>query len=225
MSTSRSWRFRFWCATEGWRARSTCARRGRARSWRKKSSCCSRSPRRSRSPSSTRSSTREAQRRVDELEALARISEAVSDSLYLEESLAAIVKTTMDALDATGAALVLEDGNIAWPEGRPGAYAERLAAALARSSDRRARLRPRVHRRRPAAAHVDRAPRRRCAGARARGDARRARARDPPPREEQPPDGASCCGCRRARPRDRPARGARAIRSTGSSRSRPCTRC
>jgi two-component system, sensor histidine kinase PdtaS len=68
----------------------------------------------------------EAQRRVDELEALARISEAVSDSLYLEESLAAIVRTTMDALDATGAALVLEDGNIAWPEGRAGAFAERL---------------------------------------------------------------------------------------------------
>jgi two-component sensor histidine kinase/putative methionine-R-sulfoxide reductase with GAF domain len=67
-----------------------------------------------------------AQRRVDELEALARISEAVSDSLYLEESLAAIVRTTMDALDATGAALVLDDGEIAWPEGRAGAYAERL---------------------------------------------------------------------------------------------------
>ena len=41
----------------------------------------------------------EAQRRVHELEALARISEAVSESLYLEESLEAIVKTTMDALD------------------------------------------------------------------------------------------------------------------------------
>src|SRR5438876_5408334 len=67
-----------------------------------------------------------AQRRVDELEALARISEAVSDSLYLEESLAAIVRTTMDALDATGAALVLEDGNIAWPGGRAGKFAERL---------------------------------------------------------------------------------------------------
>ena len=39
----------------------------------------------------------EAQRRVDELEALARISEAVSESLYLEESLEAIVKTTMEA--------------------------------------------------------------------------------------------------------------------------------
>ena len=61
----------------------------------------------------------EAQRRVHELEALARISEAVSESLYLEESLEAIVKTTMDALSATGAALVLEDGAIAWPEGGP----------------------------------------------------------------------------------------------------------
>jgi two-component sensor histidine kinase/putative methionine-R-sulfoxide reductase with GAF domain len=67
-----------------------------------------------------------AQRRVAELEALAKISEAVSDSLYLEESLEAIVKTTMEAVGATGAALVLEDGNIAWPEGRAGAYAVRL---------------------------------------------------------------------------------------------------
>ena len=67
----------------------------------------------------------EAQRRVHELEALARISEAVSESLYLEESLEAIVKTTMDALSATGAALVLEDGSIAWPEGRADAHAIR----------------------------------------------------------------------------------------------------
>jgi two-component sensor histidine kinase/putative methionine-R-sulfoxide reductase with GAF domain len=67
-----------------------------------------------------------AQRRVAELEALARISEAVSESLYLEESLEAIVKTTMESLHATGAALVLEDGKIAWPEGRPGAYAVRM---------------------------------------------------------------------------------------------------
>jgi two-component system, sensor histidine kinase PdtaS len=67
----------------------------------------------------------DAQRRVGELEALARISEAVSESLYLEESLEAIVKTTMDAVDATGAALVLEDGRIAWPEGRPGTHAVR----------------------------------------------------------------------------------------------------
>jgi two-component sensor histidine kinase/putative methionine-R-sulfoxide reductase with GAF domain len=67
----------------------------------------------------------QAQRRVDELEALARISEAVSESLYLEESLEAIVKTTMDAVSATGAALVLEDGKIAWPEGRAGEFALR----------------------------------------------------------------------------------------------------
>ncbi len=67
----------------------------------------------------------EAQRRVGELEALARISEAVSESLYLEESLEAIVKTTMDAVGATGAALVLEDGRIAWPEGRSGSHAVR----------------------------------------------------------------------------------------------------
>ncbi|HXG76186.1 MAG TPA: GAF domain-containing protein [Gaiellaceae bacterium] len=67
-----------------------------------------------------------AQRRVVELEALARISEAVSESLYLEESLEAIVKTTMESLHATGAALVLEDGKIAWPEGRAGAHAVRM---------------------------------------------------------------------------------------------------
>ena len=67
-----------------------------------------------------------AQRRVAELEALARISEAVSESLYLEESLEAIVKTTMESLHASGAALVLDDGKIAWPEGRPSAYAVRL---------------------------------------------------------------------------------------------------
>jgi two-component sensor histidine kinase/putative methionine-R-sulfoxide reductase with GAF domain len=67
----------------------------------------------------------EAQGRVGELEALAKISEAVSESLYLEESLEAIVKTTMDAVGATGAALVLEDGRIAWPEGRAGPHAVR----------------------------------------------------------------------------------------------------
>jgi two-component sensor histidine kinase/putative methionine-R-sulfoxide reductase with GAF domain len=68
----------------------------------------------------------QAQQRVVELEALAKISEAVSESLYLEESLEAIVKTTMEAVGATGAALVLEDGNIAWPEGRAGKHAVRL---------------------------------------------------------------------------------------------------
>jgi two-component system, sensor histidine kinase PdtaS len=68
----------------------------------------------------------DAQARVAELEALARISEAVSESLYLEESLEAIVETTMEAVGATGAALVLEDGKIAWPEGRAGKHAVRL---------------------------------------------------------------------------------------------------
>ena len=68
----------------------------------------------------------DAQARVSELEALAKISEAVSESLYLEESLEAIVKTTITAMGATGAALVLEDGKIAWPEGRAGAYAVRM---------------------------------------------------------------------------------------------------
>jgi len=67
----------------------------------------------------------QAQRRVAELEALAQISEAVSESLYLEESLEAIVKTTMSAVSASGAALVLEDGRIAWPEGRAGEFAVR----------------------------------------------------------------------------------------------------
>ena len=67
-----------------------------------------------------------ARRRVDELEALARISEAVSESLYLEESLEAIVATTVQSLQATGAAIVLEDGRIAWPEGRAGLHACRL---------------------------------------------------------------------------------------------------
>jgi two-component system, sensor histidine kinase PdtaS len=36
------------------------------------------------------------------------------------------VKTTIEAVGASGAALVLEDGRIAWPEGRPGHYAVRL---------------------------------------------------------------------------------------------------
>jgi two-component sensor histidine kinase/putative methionine-R-sulfoxide reductase with GAF domain len=68
----------------------------------------------------------QAQRRVHELEALARISEAVSESLYLEESLEAIVQTTVESMHATGAAIVLEDGRIAWPEGRAGRHAVRL---------------------------------------------------------------------------------------------------
>ena len=50
----------------------------------------------------------------------------MSESLYLEESLEAIVSTTVASLHATGAAIVLEDGRIAWPEGRAGAHAIRL---------------------------------------------------------------------------------------------------
>jgi two-component sensor histidine kinase/putative methionine-R-sulfoxide reductase with GAF domain len=68
----------------------------------------------------------QAQRRVGELEALARISEAVSESLYLEESLEAIVEATVDALGASGAALVLEDGDVVWPDGRAGEHAVRV---------------------------------------------------------------------------------------------------
>jgi two-component system, sensor histidine kinase PdtaS len=67
-----------------------------------------------------------AKQRVRELEALSRISQAVSESLYLEESLREIVTTTVDSLDATGAAIVLEDGRIAWPEGRAGRHAVRM---------------------------------------------------------------------------------------------------
>ena len=169
----------------------------------------------------------QAQRRVEELEALAKISEAVSESLYLEESLEAIVKTTMDAVSATGAALVLEDGKIAWPEGRAGAHAVRTPLRWKRRRDRRARRRPRhaVHRRGAGPARVDRPP---CGGrarARARGDARRARARDPPPREEQPADGrVAACGCRREATRSTRS-GRSTTRSTGSSRSPRCTRC
>ncbi|MSO57855.1 MAG: GAF domain-containing protein [Thermoleophilia bacterium] len=68
----------------------------------------------------------QARRRVTELEALARISEAVSESLYLEESLETIVRTTVESLRAAGASIVLEDGRVAWPQGRAGAHTVRL---------------------------------------------------------------------------------------------------
>ena len=153
----------------------------------------------------------DAQRRVHELEALARISEAVSESLYLEESLEAIVKTTMAAVDATGAALVLEDGKIAWPEGRAGAYALRLPLRWKRRADRRARLRPRhaVLGRGSRAARGDRPPRGGRARARPRRHARRARPGDPPPGQEQPADGGLAAA----------AAGARARASTRARRS------
>ena len=58
--------------------------------------------------------------------------------LPLEESLEAIVQTTIEAVGATGAALVLEDGreHPAKPEGRPRAYAIRVAASLEAPADR-----------------------------------------------------------------------------------------
>jgi two-component sensor histidine kinase/putative methionine-R-sulfoxide reductase with GAF domain len=68
----------------------------------------------------------QAQRRVEELEALAEISEAVSESLYLEESIDQIVRTTMTALDASRASLVLEDGQTQWSSGVAGAHTVRM---------------------------------------------------------------------------------------------------
>ena len=50
----------------------------------------------------------------------------MSESLYLEESLEGIVEATVDALGATGAAIVLEDGEVVWPEGRAGRHALRV---------------------------------------------------------------------------------------------------
>src|SRR5438105_616390 len=46
----------------------------------------------------------------------------------------------MEAVDATGAAVVLEDGNIAWPEGQPGAHAVRLPLRWKRGKNVRAQL-------------------------------------------------------------------------------------
>ena len=66
-----------------------------------------------------------AQARVGELEALARISAAVSDSLYLEESLEEIVKTTVHAVKASGASIVLDDGRVHWPVGSEAAHEAR----------------------------------------------------------------------------------------------------
>jgi two-component sensor histidine kinase len=68
----------------------------------------------------------QAQRRVEELEALAEISEAVSESLYLEESIDQIVKTTLNALGATRATLRLEDGQTQWSAGVAGGYTVRM---------------------------------------------------------------------------------------------------
>ena len=93
---------------------------------------------------------REARRRVGELEALARISEAVSESLYLEESLEAIVKTTMEAVgrDRCRAGARGREDRVA--RGPFRCVRGAASAALEAEEDRRARLRPRhaLHRRR-----------------------------------------------------------------------------
>src|SRR4051812_22383535 len=68
----------------------------------------------------------QAQRRVVELEALAEISEAVSESLYLEGSVDQIVETAMHALGATKASPRLEDGQTAWTRGVEGAHEVRM---------------------------------------------------------------------------------------------------
>ncbi len=102
------------------------------------------------------------------------------------------------------------------------------AAALARPADRRAGRRPRdaVHRGRRRAACVDRDPCRRCARARSRRDARRARPGDSSPRQEQPADGRIAPSPAGPVGRRRSTRARRSsIRSTASSRSPPCTSC
>ncbi len=102
------------------------------------------------------------------------------------------------------------------------------AAPLARPADRRARRRPgfAVQRGRRRAAGVDRDARGGRARTWARGDARRARARDPPQGEEQPADGGLATQAAGALGRSRSTRARRSSTpSTGSSRSPRCTSC
>ena len=179
-----------------------------------RSSCCSRSRRRSRSRSSTRSSTRRRSGACTSSRRSRGSPRPSPNSLYLEESLEAIVKTTMDALSATGAALVLDDGRIAWPEGVAATHAIRqpLRWRGRQIGELVADRATPVHRGGPRAARVDRDACRRRARARPRGHARRARARDPPPRQEQPADGRVAPAAAGALDRrDRPAGGARAL--------------
>ena len=168
-----------------------------------------------------------AQARVRELEALSSISEAVSESLYLEESLEAIVKTTISSLDATGAAIVLDDGRTAWPEGRAGHACRADAAALEGPPDRRARRRSRrAVRARARSGCSRRSPTRR--PSRSSTDAWRCAACSPrrsitASRTTCRPS-PRCCASRRG-PRASTRRRRSRTRSTGSSRSPPCTRC
>ena len=134
--------------------------------------------------------------------------------------------TTVDSLDATGAAIVLEDGRIAWPEGRAGQHAVRMPLRWKGRTigelvvDRDSPF----TRGGPPAAGGDRAPGGGGARARTHGAARRARPGDPPPGQEQPADGglaAAPAGPGRGR---RPAEGARRLRQPRSSPSPPSTR-
>ena len=132
-----------------------------------------------------------------------------------------------DAVGATGAAIVLEDGRVVWPEGRAGSHAERLPLRWKGRQigelvcDRDAPFTDEE----TDAARVDRPPRGGRTRARPRGHARRPRPGDPPPREEQPPDRR--LDAPPAGPLDRRRRrvGRSRTPSTGSSRSPPCTRC
>ncbi|MEZ5100338.1 MAG: GAF domain-containing protein [Thermoleophilia bacterium] len=166
-----------------------------------------------------------AQRRVAELEALARISETVSESLYLEETLAEIVSTSMGALQANRAAIVLADGS-EWSAGEPGGHVERsplrwkgreigelvCERAVPFSDEERTLLTSIAHH---AAVAVEqgRSVMRGVLARRSTTASRTTCRRSP-----------RCCGCRPARRRPTRARCSR-TRSTGSSRSPPCTRC
>ena len=169
----------------------------------------------------------DAQRRVHELEALAQISEAVSESLYLEESLAGDRRDDdrRRRRDGSGARARGRQDRVARGARRRARAA--AAAALEAAADRRARLRPRhaLLGRGPAAARGDRPPRGRRARARSCGDARRARPGDPPPGQEQPADRRLAAAPAGAGPRESIRRRRSATPSTGSSRSPPCTRC
>ena len=155
------------------------------------------------------------QRRLVELEALARISEAVSDSLYLEESLAAYrahddgrapLQRARRSCSTDGEYRVARGtrrgiGGGCRCAGRGRQIGELVCDRDTPFTDDDRQL-----------LCLDRAP---CGGrarARARRDARRARARDPPPGQEQPADRRVAAAPAGARDRRRrPARGARAL--------------